>query len=527
MHTLYKQGRSFRRSPQQTWDPTIEGCVASFSQDLEGVRRMEHIIESSQLGTWEWDIPTGQLVFNEQWAKCLGYSLADLAPLSIKTWEGLCHSDDLKQSTRLLERHFAGETPYYDFECRMKHKDGHWIWVHDRGRVIRRAPDGKPLVMVGTHADNTERKRVATLFYQGQKMESLRVLAGRVAHELSDLLSVILALASAHVEIEPSDSLAHPAFETIAKACGKGRELTWSLGAFARQRFIEEAEVDLNMLVRQGIQALRDPSLPGRVRAEMELAPDLQPIFGDLCALAVLLDGLVTNALEAMPSLGTLSIRTRNTGTGWVEVQVEDTGMGMSDEIIEKALTPLFTTKGKGLGMGLSIAYNTVKSHHGQMEIHSEPGQGTCVSLWFPACNLTTRVAGNIPGPGEESARLSLKVLVVDDDMLIQRVMARTLKMLGHTPEQALNGKEALAKLEAGYEPDVVILDMHMPIMGGAMTLPRLRELRPQVPILISTGHVDLIAMDLAAAHANVTLVPKPMSVNGLQRHLALLRLAC
>ena len=527
MQALNKQFRSLHRSPKLTCESTPEGGAAPASQRLKGLRRMERILESSQLGTWEWNIPTGQAVFNEQWAQCLGYSLAELAPVSIKTWEGLCHPEELKQSNRLLERHFAGETPYYDFECRMKHKDGRWLWVHDRGRVLLRAPDGKPLVMVGTRADNTERKRLAALSYQDQKMESLRILAGEVADQMNDLLCVILALASAHVEILPSDSSVQPALETIVQACDKGRELTWSLGAFARQCFLEEADVDLNRLVQQCVQSLRDPSLPGRVRTELDLAPALQPIVGDLCALASLLDDLVTNALEAMPGPGILSIRTRNTVTGWVEAQVEDTGTGMSEEISGKALTPLFTTKGKGLGMGLPMAYATVRSHHGQMEIQSEPDQGTCVSLRFPTSIPRGRVAENGAGPAEKADNLSLKIMVVDDDVVLQQVMSRTLKMLGHSSEHALNGEEALAKLEAGYEPDAVILDMNMPVMGGAMTLPRLRALRPSLPILISTGLIDQAAMDLAATHANVTLVPKPMSVKDLRRYLATLRLAC
>ena len=519
MHVLNRQNRSFRRLTQVVPDPPPEG--------LEGLRRMERILESSQLGTWEWNIPTGQAVFNEQWAQCLGYSLAELAPVSIKTWEGLCHPEDLKQSNRLLERHFAGETPYYDFECRMKHKDGRWLWVHDRGRVLLRAPDGKPLVMVGTRADNTERKRLAALSYQDQKMESLRILAGEVADQMNDLLCVILALASAHMEIQPPDSSAHPAFKTIVKACDKGRELTWSLCNFANQRFLEQEDVDLNIVVQHCIQSLRDPTLTGRVRADLGLAADLQPIAGDLGALASLLEDLVNNALEAMPGPGNLFIRTRNTVTGWVEAQVEDTGTGMSEEISGKALTPLFTTKGKGLGMGLPMAYATVRSHHGQMEIQSEPDQGTCVSLRFPTSIPRGRVAENGAGPAEEADNLSLKIMVVDDDVVLQQVMSRTLKMLGHSSEHALNGEEALAKLEAGYEPDAVILDMNMPVMGGAMTLQRLRALRPSLPILISTGLIDQAAMDLAATHANVTLVPKPMSVKDLRRYLATLRLAC
>ena len=120
--------------------------------------RLESIIEGTHVGTWEWNVQTGETVYNEVWAQIIGYTLDELAPISIKTFETFVHPDDLKQSDELLEQHFAGELPYYDYDCRMKHKDGHWVWVHDRGRVITRTVGGKPLMMFGTHTDITERK---------------------------------------------------------------------------------------------------------------------------------------------------------------------------------------------------------------------------------------------------------------------------------------------------------------------------------------------------------------------------------
>jgi len=125
--------------------------------------RLKSIIEGTQVGTWEWNVQTGETVFNEKWAQIIGYTLDELAPVSIKTWERLCHPDDLKQSDELMERHFAGELLDYDYECRLKHKDGRWVWVLDRGRVITRTSDGKPLMMFGTHLDITERKREESL----------------------------------------------------------------------------------------------------------------------------------------------------------------------------------------------------------------------------------------------------------------------------------------------------------------------------------------------------------------------------
>ena len=117
------------------------------------------VLEGTRIGTWQWNVQTGETVFNERWAEIVGYTLQELSPVDINTWLKLAHPDDLVQSGKLLEQHFAGQLPFYDSKCRMRHKDGHWVWVHDRGRVISWTDEGKPLMMYGTHADITSQKQ--------------------------------------------------------------------------------------------------------------------------------------------------------------------------------------------------------------------------------------------------------------------------------------------------------------------------------------------------------------------------------
>lgn len=119
-------------------------------------RRLKAVIESMNIGTWEWNIQTGETVFNELWAGIVGYTLDAISPTSIATWQTYLHPDDIAISTQALQRHFDGETPFYDAKCRMRHREGHWVWVHDRGRVLSWTEDGKPLWMYGTHADITQ-----------------------------------------------------------------------------------------------------------------------------------------------------------------------------------------------------------------------------------------------------------------------------------------------------------------------------------------------------------------------------------
>lgn len=133
--------------------------IRNVTREKATQRRLTGVLEGTRIGTWEWNIQTGETVFNERWAEICGYGLEELTPVSIQTWLSLVHPQDLEQSDRLLQQHFSGEREFYDIECRVRHKKGHWVWVHDRGRVISRTDSGEPLMMYGTHADISGRKR--------------------------------------------------------------------------------------------------------------------------------------------------------------------------------------------------------------------------------------------------------------------------------------------------------------------------------------------------------------------------------
>jgi CheY-like chemotaxis protein/anti-sigma regulatory factor (Ser/Thr protein kinase) len=297
-----------------------------------------------------------------------------------------------------------------------------------------------------------------------------------------------------------------------------------SLLNFARQSPAESRELDLNEILREDVGLLERTTL-ARIQLELELAADLRPIYGDASALTHAFMNLCVNALDAMPEKGTLALRTRNVDRDWIEVMVEDTGTGMAKEVLGKAMDPFFTTKevGKGTGLGLSMVYSTVKAHQGQLEIQSEPGRGTRVMLRFPACNSMPQAPESPGDRRPESAAKALNVLLVDDDELIQSSALAILEALGHCATVVPCGEQALATLEAGFKPDVVILDMNMPGLGGAGTLLRLRAMTPTVPVVLATGRADEAAFKLTREHPRVTLLAKPYGMRELRDQLDLL----
>ncbi len=469
----------------------------------------------------------GWLEVNDHLCFMLGYGRAELLNL---TWADLTHPEDLIADLAQFESVRSDESEGYSLEKRFLRKDGGVLHSHLSVRCVRRA-DRSIDYFVALIQDMTDRKqaeeeraKLHVQLQQSQKMESLGTLAGGVAHDMNNVLGAILGLASAHIGTQPYGSPLHKALDTICKATERGGKMVKSLLGFARQSLAENNKLDMNAILREQVALLERTTL-AKVRLFVDLEADLRPILGDASALTHAFMNLCVNAVDAMQENGTLTLQTRNVDNDWIEVVVEDNGMGMPKEVLEKALDPFFTTKGigKGTGLGLSMVFSTVKAHMGQMSIESEQGKGTRVMLRFPACEQETPVQAAAPVVVEatQAPQKTMKVLLVDDDDLIQSSIQAILEVLGHTAvTTAQSGEEALAMLEAALEVDLVILDMNMPGLGGIGTLPRLRALRPEVPVLLATGRVDQTALTLASAHPGVTLLSKPFGLRELQKQI-------
>ncbi len=462
---------------------------------------------------------------NDKWCEITGYTREDLAGIS---WVDLTHPNDRSESQAQYEQLASGRINEFTITQGLIRKDGAQIQVEQSVGCVRN-PDGTLNYLLVLMEDVTEHKRseeerlrLEHQLQNAQKLESLGSLAGGVAHDMNNVLAAILGLATANLPQATEGSQAHQAFETIAKAAQRGGHMVKSLLSLARQTPTEEAVLDLNILLREEVQLLARTTL-SRIQLRLELAEDLWPIRGDASALTSAFMNLCVNAVDAMPEGGTLAISSRNLEPGQVEVTVEDSGSGMPKEVLAKALDPFFTTKdlGKGTGLGLSLVYSTVKAHKGELDLHSVPSQGTRVTLRFPRCQaeaVAPEAKGNLllehlPGV--------LQVLLVDDDELVQSSTQAMLELLGHGVSPVLSGEEALTMVEAGFKPDLIVLDMNMPGLSGAETLVRLRRVLPATPVLLATGRVDQVALDLVEAVPKVRLLAKPYGLKDLRQGLA------
>ena len=430
----------------------------------------------------------------------------------------LHHPEDAASIMASIQASTRTLTPWRQ-EYRLKLPDGSVRHLYGDA-VPEREEDGS-ILWTGYISDITERKQVEAHLQRAQKMESLGNLASGIAHDMNNVLGAILGLSTAELASLPRDHPLYDSLSTIRDAATRGGGVVRSLLTFARPSPKERRLVEVNELLLEEARLLQHTTL-AKVRLELDLAPDLRPIQGDAGELSHAVMNLCINAVDAMGEHGTLTLRTRNAGEAQVEVTVEDTGCGMPPEVLSKAMDPFFTTKavGKGTGLGLAMVFATAKAHGGEVALSSEVGQGTRVSLRFPALTPREGLEATPPLEAPSVGLASLVLLLVDDDELIQKATRMLLEVLGHQVTSAGTGEEALALLDQGLSPDAVILDLNMPGLGGKGTLPRLRERCPAVPVFLATGRADDEAMALVAAHPFVTLLPKPFSFEELRDQL-------
>lgn len=430
-----------------------------------------------------------------------------------------------KDRSQVVDRLGQGGT-IRDVEMCCPRKDGtpHWIslsvdLVEIQGKrcVLAAGVD-----VTGRRKAAEEREILEARMMRAEKMQSLGNLAGGVAHDMNNVLAATLGLACVSLQEAPQGQV-RECLDTIVRASMLGRATVRRLLDFSRHELGEEAPLDLNLVVTDILKILERATLQ-RVCLEVDLASGLPRVLGDAAALPHAIMNLCVHAMDAMPTGGTLLIRTSRQGEGPVILEVRDSGGGISPEVLNRALEPYFITRpeGRSVGLGLPQVHGTVLAHRAEMEIDSVPGMGTSVTVRFPACPERAALPEAVASRAVEVER-PLRVLLVDDDEILQFALRLQLTHLGHVTTVTSRGEEALASLEQGLDVDVVVLDLNMPGLGGARTLPALRSVRPDLPVLVISGRVDETTETLVQAHRPAVAMAKPFTLAELKESLAAL----
>jgi len=482
-------------------------------------RHLETILESMTEGILE--LFSGRVVyansaalslFNVPPEKLLGSYLPDLFEENAATLvAGLLKSGGAKLSEMDQDRAVALNGRQVTMKC-----------------VPVKRETSSTIVMI---TDVSERKRIEAKLIQSHKMETIGTLAGGIAHDFNNMLmgiqgNVCLML----MDMDPTHAHYEP-LRTVEKVVESGARLTSYLLGYARKGRYDVKPINLNQLVKETSNTF------GRTRREIgiheELAEDLLLIEADHNQMQQVLLNLYVNTADAMPEGGELILKTMNTTHedmvgklydpvpgNYVLLTVTDTGAGMDKETADRIYDPFFTTKemGRGIGLGLAAAYGIIKGHGGYIDVESIKGQGTAFSIYLPA---THKEAQKPIKTAEAIVEGSGTVLLVDDEEVILEVGQELLEAMGYRALLARDGKEAIDVFRKNLDDiELVLLDMVMPNMGGGEAYDRMKEISPDVKVLLSSGFsVDGEATEILKRGCN-GFIQKPFTMKELSQKI-------
>ncbi|MEX2529591.1 MAG: PAS domain S-box protein [Gemmatimonadota bacterium] len=410
-------------------------------------------------------------------------------------------------------------------ELTLERKDGSPVTVYSSHASVR--VPGRDPELFCIDVDLTERKQLEEQFYRAQRMESIGTLAGGIAHDLNNALGPII-MSLELLEMEFPDGESRELLDTVRSSAQRAADMVRQVLSFARGVDGRRMEVQVRHVLKE-VEKIANETFLKSITVRASIPRDLWTVLGDPTQLHQVIMNLCVNGRDAMPGGGTLELTAENTEVDeqyagllpgahpgrYVMLQVNDTGVGIPPDIIEKIFDPFFTTKelGQGTGLGLSTSLAIVNSHGGFMRVYSEPGKGSTFRVFLPA---SIEAGGeDLPdAPVELPKGNGELILVVDDEAAVREVTKQTLEAFGYRVMLASDGTEAVAVFGKRHsEIDAVITDMMMPVMDGTVTIQVLRKIDPDVRIIAASGLAP--GSDLASLGVKHFL-PKPYTATTL-----------
>ncbi len=375
----------------------------------ENEERVRLALSGADLGMWDWNIATDEFIFSERWAEMLGYTAGEMLESESK-WDERIHPEDRDHVLECMEQHLSGETELFEVEHRIRRRDGSYIWVLARARVIQRSREDQPLRMTGTLLDITqrvaneqERRRLERQLRYSQKMETIGTLAGGIAHDFNNILQAIMGYTTLGTMRLAEDHPAQEDMERVLKASERARSLVDQMLVFSRQAQQSRAIVDVEQICREALRVL-GPQLSGKhpVNVELRVTEDCPRLLADPTQIQQVVMNLASNAMHAMQDEGgalaielsrlpaeEVDLSQSNLSEApaeWLKMVISDTGRGIEQDNLSRLFEPFFTTKSveEGTGLGLSVVHGIVSNHGGIIDVESTVGQGSSFTVILP-----------------------------------------------------------------------------------------------------------------------------------------------
>ncbi len=527
----HKDGSHFMAEVIATGMP--DGNFLAMLRDITERKRAEarfrRLVDSNAQGVMFWTMKGEITGANDSFLRLIGYSREDLEK-GLLSWEKISPPEWADRDLQTFDtiRQTGVCVPY---EREFSRKDGSRVPVLVAAATFEDNPEEGFTFAV----DLTDRKKLEQQFLRAQRMESIGVLAGGIAHDLNNVLSPIM-MSLAVLEMKHTDKDSQELLNMLSTSAQRGADMVRQVLSFARGVEGRRMDVQLKHLVRELVKIAND-TFPKNIEVEADLPAELDTVLGDPTQLHQVLLNLCVNARDAMPEGGRLALTLEEVLLDahyaalnpeaqpgpYLRLDVADTGGGIPPEVIDQIFDPFFTTKapGKGTGLGLSTTLGIVKSHGGFIRAYSEVGQGTKFSVYLPAIPAGSAAAP----PAATSARLPRGhgelILVVDDEEFVRHITKQTLETFGYRVALAGDGAEALAvHAKHGGEIAAVLLDMMMPVLDGPATIRVLQRLNPNIRIIGASGFSTHGATAHAASLGVTHFLPKPYTAQALLKML-------
>lgn len=465
--------------------------------------------------------------FGSKMQALTGYTKEDFDSRRVK-WSDVVHPDDMEYVTRVFTEALK-TTHSYVREHRILTKQKEVKWVQCRGQIVCDEA-GKVEYVSGMTFDITERKQLEEERLRLSKLESLGLLAGGIAHDFNNILTAILGnISLAMMDFPPGDRRLERMLQA-EKACMQAQSLARQLLTFAKGGAPVKELVSVAGTITESVDFACRGS---QVRCESTFPDNLWPLEVDPGQIGQVFQNLIINAIQAMPTGGTIHIQAENLELGepndlsllagkYVKISIRDQGLGIPAEYISKIFDPYFTTKQKGSGLGLATAYSIIKNHDGHIMVTSSLGEGTTFHIYLPA---STQTIQRQPEADRQWLAGKGKILVMDDEAIVREVLGKMLVNLGYEARFAQDGAEAIQLFTearaAGDAFDAVILDLTVPGgMGGKESIIHLRLIDPQIKAIVSSGYSEDPIMADFQKYGFSGVIAKPYRVSDLSKTL-------
>jgi len=474
-------------------------------------RRYRDLVDHSTELVFSLDMSGGFIAVNNAAEQLLGYERGEL--LRMRLQDVLASGVGL--GTRVLQHDLSGRGPE-GFEATLRTRQGELLLVELKTYLLRDSA-GLPSGVQGIARDLTAQRHLEEQLRQSQKMEAIGVLAGGVAHDFNNLLTGILGNAFLLKSRIPDNAGAVEAVHGIIDASEKASQLTRQLLGFARRSSNQSEPIDLHKIVRSVVDLL-SRTIDKRVRIVTLFEAQRAEILGDAGQMYQMVLNLALNARDAMPDGGELRLGTRVEDSELI-LTVRDSGVGIPESIREHIFEAFFTTKEpeKGTGLGLAMVYGIVQHHGGRIRFESDGKTGTAFEVSLPLATKTVPEPGK--AAGGETPRLRGRILVIDDEPVVRRVLSKMLQELGFEVTGSEDSLEAIEFYRGNHQAiDLVILDLVMPKLGGGEVLARLRAIQPRIKAILSTGYDRDGVVTEILKQGNVSFLQKPYTMDSLAK---------